>query len=327
MKTALLFPGRVPAPLMGSAGVDTRIESSAVRQELMLSAAQVLAEQGTARARSIRTGSPAELEAMLAQSHPELAHDLDVLAASLEAFEALRDAQVPADLVAGHGLGELTASVAAGVLRPADAAAVIAERAVATASDTPGCMVAMIKVSRAVAELLVDAHDELVLAHDNAPGQLVVAGSRAAIRWLRQRAADAGARLLDLGPTALPRPIVSRRSGESETPTLASCRLRDPSIPLLTATSVRVLTRADEIAEALAKGPEAPVRWREVQQVLAAEGFSDLVEVGPGRMLSGLARRTVPGLQVHTVTGVDEAETLARSLRARAARGPRTDAA
>ena len=95
---------------------------------------------------------------------------------------------------------------------------------------------------------------------------------------------------------------------------LADLRPDAPSVPLLTGTSVTVLDDASAVADALVEGVLAPVRWREVQEALAADGVTHLVEVGPGGVLAGLAKRTVPDLEVVTVATPADAVAVAGLL-------------
>jgi [acyl-carrier-protein] S-malonyltransferase len=85
-------------------------------------------------------------------------------------------------------------------------------------------------------------------------------------------------------------------------------------VPLVTATSAEVLEDAAGIAAAIAAGMLAPVRWRAVQQRLVDLGVRDLVEVGPGGVLAGLARRSAPDLRVHTVASPADVTAVADSL-------------
>jgi [acyl-carrier-protein] S-malonyltransferase len=82
---------------------------------------------------------------------------------------------------------------------------------------------------------------------------------------------------------------------------LSAVAVDDPRVPLVSGTSAEPLTTGDEVVRALVDGVLAPVRWREVQLRLAALDVTDVVEVGPGGVLAGLARRTVPDLTVHAV--------------------------
>jgi [acyl-carrier-protein] S-malonyltransferase len=226
-----------------------------------------------------------------------------LLAASLAAWSALRRGGLAPVLVAGHSLGEHAAAAAAGVLSPAAIGRVVAARgrAMAAACTTaPGGMGAVLKLDAAAVDELVAEVDGLVVANDNAPGQVVVSGDHAALARARTLAEDRGGRLVSLdveGPFHSPAmvaavdPVRAVVGGET---------LVDPTIPVVSGSLVRVLRAAGDVVASLVDGILASVRWREVQLLLAEHGVTDLVEVGPGRVLAGLAKRTVPALRVHS---------------------------
>jgi len=227
-----------------------------------------------------------------------------IFAASLAAWNALRRAGFLPAFVAGHSLGEYSAATAAGVL-PLDAAArVVATRGVATAAacrHVPGGMAAVIRLAAAEVEELVEDIEGLVVANDNAPGQIVIAGDISAMEAARARVDALGGRLVTLdvegafhSPAMAPAVEVVRLAVAKESAS-------DPRVPFISASRARVLQTASEAVSSLVDGILAAVRWRDVQLLLERKGVTDLVEVGPGRVLAGIAKRTVPGLRVHSV--------------------------
>jgi [acyl-carrier-protein] S-malonyltransferase len=231
-----------------------------------------------------------------------------IFAASLAAWNALRRAGFVPSFVAGHSLGEYSAATAAGVL-PLDAAArVVATRGVATAAacrERRGGMAAVIKLAAAEVEELVEDIDGLYVANDNAPGQIVIAGDADAMETARARVDALGGRLVTLdvegafhSPAMAPAVEIVRRAVANESAS-------DPRVPFVSASRARVLQTASEAVSSLVDGILAAVRWRDVQLLLERKGVTDLVEVGPGRVLSGIAKRTVPGLRVHSVATPD----------------------
>jgi len=239
-----------------------------------------------------------------------------IFAASLAAWRALRRGGLTVDAVAGHSLGEYSAAAAAGVL-PIDAAArVVAARGAATAAacrQRPGGMAAVIRLAAAEVEELVEGIDGLVVANDNAPGQIVVAGDVGAIGRLRLEVDALGGRVVALDVEgAFHSPVMG-----PAVPAVAAAFARettvDPVLPLVSASRARIMRSASEAVASLVDGILGAVRWRDVQLLLERRGVTDLVEVGPGRVLAGIARRTVPSLRVHTAD-VPEAvdEVLAR---------------
>jgi len=248
-----------------------------------------------------------------------------IFAASLAAWNALRRSGFVASFVAGHSLGEYSAATAAGVL-PLDAAArVVVTRGVATAAacrEFPGGMAAVIKLAAAEVEELVEDIDGLFVANDNAPGQIVIAGEVGAMETARARVDALGGRLVTLdvegafhSPAMAPAVDIVRRAVAIESAS-------DPSVPFVSASRARVLQTASEAVSSLVDGILAAVRWRDVQLLLERKGVTDLVEVGPGRVLAGIAKRTVPGLRVHSVSAPEAVRDVLDRLAGLAAADP-----
>jgi [acyl-carrier-protein] S-malonyltransferase len=240
-----------------------------------------------------------------------------IFTASLVAWRALADAGVQIDVVAGHSLGELTATVAAGCLSAADGAALVAVRGTAMAeacAASPGTMAAIVKLDPDVVEALVTEVDGAVVANDNAPGQVVVAGPPEAIVEIRDRVREAGGRALPLGVEgAFHSPAMAPAVGPVAE-ALGRLELADPVVPLVTGTTGEALDDGAAVARAIIEGILAPVRWRAVQQRLAELGVTDVVELGPGGVLAGLAKRALPGVRVHTVSGPDDLDHVVAAL-------------
>jgi [acyl-carrier-protein] S-malonyltransferase len=234
-----------------------------------------------------------------------------ILAASIVAWRALTEAGVRPDVVAGHSLGEATAAIAAGTLSVRDGAALVAARAAAMGAacrEQPGAMAAVVKLGRDAVEVLVDRVDDVVIANDNAPGQVVVAGTPEGIAALRAEARQAGGRVLPLDVEGAFHSAAMASAVAAVGAALERLPLRDPQIPLVSGTSAATVRSGDELATALVTGVVAPVRWREVQTRLVELGVTDLIEVGPGGVLSTLAKRSVPEVTVHTVASPDDVD-------------------
>jgi len=240
-----------------------------------------------------------------------------IMTASLVAWRALLDAGITPDVVAGHSLGEATAAIAAGALSIVDGARVVAARGAAmgeACAANPGAMAALVKLGPDAVQVLVDEDDDIVVANDNAPGQVVLAGTPDAIERIRERAREAGGRALPLDVEGAFHSPAMAPAVPHLSAALAACSLTAPVVPLVTGTTTEVLRDGDAIAQALVQGVLAPVRWRDLQVTLASLGVRDLVEVGPGGVLAGLAKRTVPDLRVHTVASPDDIASLIDDL-------------
>lgn len=223
--------------------------------------------------------------------------------------------------VAGHSLGEYSALVAAGALPVGAAAALVHNRGRYMQEAVPagaGSMAAVLgldsdEVARICSGLEGDGVVEV--ANINAPGQVVIAGHRAAVEKAVAAAQEAGARraiMLNVSAPfhcSLMQPAAERLAPEIEAATFA-----DPAVPLVCNVDAAAVDTAAAARDALLRQVTQPVRWSETLQFLAAQGVGVFVEVGPGRVLSGLVKRTL-GREV-TTFAVDEREELDAVLQA-----------
>ena len=244
-----------------------------------------------------------------------------ILAASLVAWQAVTDAGLRPSHVAGHSLGEVAAAVAAGALTVSDAARLVEVRGRSMAracAERPGTMAAVVRLDPDQVEHLVADVEGAVIANDNAPGQVVVAGPEEAVDRASALAREAGGRALPIEVEGAFHSPAMEPAVPAVAEFVASLELRDPEVPLVSGTTAAPVTTAAEIATALVEGILAPVRWREVQLALQAQGVATLLELGPGGVLKGLAKRTVGELEVLTVGTPEQAEHAAVALTARA---------
>ena len=245
---------------------------------------------------------------LLADSADELARtresQLSVLLTSLVVWEAARD-QIPSPAAfAGHSLGQITALVASGALPFEDGIRLAARRAEATqaaADRRPGKMAAVIGAEEAqVLEACSAAPDECWLANDNAPGQIVIAGTPSGIERATKAAGDLGIRRvmpLKVGG-AFHTPLMEE-AATALRPVLDGIAFDAPSAPIVSNSDARPYGDATGWPERLERHLISPVRWRGCMTTLVEElGVTTLVEVGFGSMLAGLAKRGAPGASV-----------------------------
>ncbi len=171
-------------------------------------------------------------------------------------------------------------------------------------------MAALIKLDPAAVDTLVARIDGLVIANDNVAGQVVVAGPPDAVEAVRELAREAGGRALPLDVEgAFHSPAMAPAVGPV-TAALDQMTLHDPSVPLVSGRDGKVLGSGAQIGEALIDGILSPVRWRAVQAQLATMGVTDLIEVGPGGVLAGLAKRALPHVRIHRVENPGDLATV-----------------
>lgn len=248
---------------------------------------------------------------LAAESADELARtresQLSVLLTSLVAWEAAK-AHVPAPVAfAGHSLGQVTALIAADVLTLEDGIRLAATRAEATqaaADRNPGRMIALMGADEAQAEEVCNAvPDECWVANDNAPGQIVVAGTPSGIERATKAAEAIGIRRvtpLRVGG-AFHTPLMAD-AAEALAKAVASVQLSDPVAPVFSNADARPYDDGEGWRERLPAHLVSPVRWRASAQAMTADaGATAFVEVGHGSMLAALAKRCTPGVPVHGV--------------------------
>lgn len=215
-------------------------------------------------------------------------------------------------IVAGHSLGEYSALVAAGVIPFKDAVPLVRFRAKAMQEATPvgfGGMAAILGLSDAdvLAACAEAAQGEIVEAVNfNAPAQVVIAGHKAAIERACEAAKAKGAkRALTLPVSAPFHSSLLKPASDRLREYLAPLAFNAPNIPLINNVDVAIVNDVDGIKDALVRQAANPVRWVETVQKMAADGVTDVVECGPGKVLAGLTKRINGELTGHAI--VDQA--------------------
>lgn len=216
-------------------------------------------------------------------------------------------------LLTGHSLGEYTALVCAGAVSFADALRVVRTRAELMQGAVPagaGAMAAVLGLDddsiRAVCAEAAGA--EVVDAVNfNAPGQVVIAGHRAAVDRAVELAKARGAKRALLLPVSVPaHSALMRPAGESLAQTLAETAFGAPQIRVIAASDARPYGDADDIRERLSRQVYAPVQWVATIHALAAAGADRIIECGPGRVLTGLVRRIDKSIRVDCIDSVPD---------------------
>jgi malonyl CoA-acyl carrier protein transacylase len=220
-----------------------------------------------------------------------------IFCASLAGWEAV--GRPDGDYMAGHSLGELGALVAAGALTERDGLELVALRgrlmheAGLRAGD--GGMLALIGAGAAEHAFEVAEQHGLSVANDNAPQQVVLSGARAAIPAAAETAKGLGLRARELPVTgAFHSPMMATAVPEFEA-ALAGVEVRPVRVPVLSAVTAEPF---EDVREQLVAALTSPVRWRETLLALHARGVDRFIEVGPGKVLTGLAKRTLSDVEL-----------------------------
>jgi [acyl-carrier-protein] S-malonyltransferase len=201
-------------------------------------------------------------------------------------------------VVAGHSLGEYSALVAAGALNFTDAVRLVAERGRLMQEAVPvgqGAMAAILGLDddAVIAVCAAAAQGDVVSAVNfNAPGQVVIAGSAAAVERAVEGAKEVGAKRALLLPVSVPSHCaLMKPAAEQLAAQLAGMSISVPAIPVINNVDVVAATDAAAIRDALVRQLYSPVRWVASVQMMAQEGVDTLVECGPGKVLVGLNKR------------------------------------
>ena len=308
--TAFLFPGQGSQEVgMGQALAEASKAAAAVW-------AEADAALGFALSRLCFDGPEAEL-ALTANTQPA------VLTASVAAAAALAERGVTPRLAAGHSLGEYSALVCAGALAFADAVRLVRRRGEFMQEAVPvgtGAMAALLGVDLATAEQVCAeaAEGEVVgVANINSPGQIAIAGHRAAVERAVAAAAARGAKKSVMLPVSAPfhcalmKPAADRLAAELERVPVSA-----PRIGVVRNVDAGLTTIADEVKPFLVQQVASPVRWTDCTERLQREGATAFVEVGPGRVLTGLLKRTLDSVRGHSVEDPASLEKAVAALQA-----------
>ena len=245
-----------------------------------------------------------------------LATSLAYLAAFRERREDDREPQ-PA-FAAGHSMGQYSALVAAGVVSLADGIRLVRERGrlmQASGEGRDGAMAAIIGLDDArVPELVAEASANGVfgVANRNAPGQVVVSGERRAVEAAADIAKRLGARKTIILPVSVAAhsPLMAA-AADGMRAVLSDVHFRDPGVPLLANANARRLTTGDACRAELVEHLTTGVDWVRAVETMAAAGVTTFVEVGPGRVLTGLIKRILPDAESVALDDPTAADRLA----------------
>jgi len=225
--------------------------------------------------------------------------------------------------VAGHSLGEYSALAAAGSLSLADTARLLKTRGQAMQAAVPvgeGAMAALLGADLSQAQELAKAASEgevCAAANDNAPGQVVISGTRTAIERAVALAPKFGARRAVLLPVSAPfHCALMQPAAQVMQEALSEVKILAPSVPLVANVLASAVSDPEAIRARLIEQVTGMVRWRESMLYLRDQGVDSLYEIGAGRVLTGLARR-FEGFEARSVGTPEELEAAATALQAR----------
>ena len=314
MKYAFVFPGQGSQFVgMGKELADNFKSAKEVFEEVNEALGQDLFK--------LMTEGP-ESELMLtANTQPALmAHSLAVVRVLEKEFGIkLKD---KATFVAGHSLGEYSAACASGVFSLTDTAKLLRIRGDAMQKAVPagvGGMAAVLGLSfkdvDALVEACSDENNLCVAANDNSDGQVVLSGHMAAIDKAIEIASEFGAKRCVKLPVSIPghSPLMIQAS-EVMSRAFMNVESNDSQIPLIANVLAEPVTNSKDIIKNLIAQMTGTVRWRETVMFMQEQGITDIIELGAGKVLSGIAKRSAKEINSASVGTVAEIEELAKNL-------------
>lgn len=311
-KFAFIFPGQGSQFIgMGKDLAEAFPEARAVFEEVDEALSQKLSEL-------IWSGDEDELK-LTSNTQPAL---MAVSVAAMRALETKGVMPAQAAFVAGHSLGEYSALAAAGSIGVADAARILRIRGNAMQAAVPagqGAMAALLGADPEQAKSLcaIGASEGGVceIANDNAPGQIVISGQREAVELAASKTADVGVKKAMMLPVSAPfHCSMMQPAADQMMKALAEIEIKTPAAPLIANVSADVTTDPDTIRRQLVEQVTGQVRWRETVEYMAGQDVALTVEVGAGKVLSVMNRRTAKEIEGLTLGTPEEVESVAQRL-------------
>jgi len=289
MTRAIVFPGQGSQTVgMGKDLADAFPAARAVFEEVDDALDQKLS--------TLMFEGPEEELTLTENTQPALLAVSLAVVRSIEAECGKRPADY-ASLAAGHSLGEYSALAALGTISLGDAARLLRTRGNAMQKAVPvgdGAMAALIGIEAEDAAAIAEAAagDVCDFANDNAPGQVVLSGAAGAIERAVEIAKEKGAKRAVLLPVSAPfHCALMGPAADVMADALANTEMHDPAIPVVANVTAAPVETADVARRLLVEQVCGRVRWRECVQTMANEGVHELVELGHGKVLTGLTRR------------------------------------
>ena len=243
--------------------------------------------------------------------------------AAMRALEAEGVGIEAASMVAGHSLGEYSALAAAGALSVADCARLLRTRGAAMQKAVPvgeGAMAALLGLDldtvREVAEAAA-AGEVCQAANDNDPGQVVVSGHKAAVERAVELAKEKGAKRAMLLPVSAPfHCALMQPAADVMADALGAVTINTPKVPVVANVRAEAVSDPDQIRGLLVEQITGSVRWRESVQYMAAQGVTEIWEIGAGKALSGMIRRIERSIDSRAVGTPEDVKAAVDALNA-----------
>lgn len=249
---------------------------------------------------------------------------LTTFVSSLMVLDAVERLGIEASFCAGHSLGEYTALAATGALGFEEGVALVCERAAAmhdAGSERPGTMAAVLGLDDDQVDVACNLADaDVWVANFNAPGQVVIAGSPEGVEAAGRHAKDLGAKkVMPLQVSGAFHTAFMAPARDRLREAISAAGIRDAEIPVVSNVDAKPHDRGDEWTALLSAQLSSPVRWKHALQTMGSLGVTEFVELGPGGVLTGMAKRSVEGARTLSVATPDDLDKLLEWLQGNAA--------
>ncbi|WP_339248193.1 ACP S-malonyltransferase [Bacillus sp. FSL R5-0523] len=246
-----------------------------------------------------------------------------LLTTSIAVLEKFKESGITPDFTAGHSLGEYSALVAAGALSFKDAVYTVRKRGEFMNEAVPAGEGAMAAILGMDAEALKQVTDKVTeegnlvqLANLNCPGQIVISGTAKGVELASELAKENGAkRAIPLEVSGPFHSELMKPAAEKLKEVLDACDIKDADIPVISNVSADVMTDKADIKEKLIEQLYSPVRFEESINKLIAEGVTTFIEIGPGKVLSGLVKKVNRRLKTIAVSDPETIELAIQTLK------------
>ncbi len=311
-KIAFIFPGQ------GSQKVGMGSSLAEVEQSVMAFFEKADTKLNYPLSKLIFTGPQEELT-LTANAQPAL------LTTSIAILDFFKKSGIKPDYVAGHSLGEYTALVAAGAFSFEDGVYAVRKRGEFMEEAVPngeGTMAAVLGLEREqlrviTDEVTVDGHP-VQLANLNCPGQIVISGSKQGVENASIKAKEAGAkRIMPLVVSGPFHSSLMKPAAEELSSVLNELEMQDATIPVIANVTASEMTSVQEIKERLIEQLYSPVLWEDSVQKMIQLGVNTFVEIGPGKVLSGLVKKINKDVQTYNVFDQDSCMAVIEVLKSK----------
>ena len=237
---------------------------------------------------------------------------------SMAAEHVLREWGMTADVTAGLSLGEYCAAASAGAFSTEDAVLMVRKRGIFMEEAVPankGAMAAVIGLTGARTEEVVEKIPNVWIANYNCPGQIVITGLTNEVQQASLALKEAGAkRVVELKVSGPFHSLLLKPAGEALLKEMESMSFSPLQVPYIANATAEIVTDSKKISTFFAKGIYSSVRWQQSIETMLENGVDTFVEIGPGKTLAGFMRKIAPKATVYNVSSFEDATALEKCL-------------